>query len=249
MARSVADVAVLFEALAGPDAADPTSLGAPAYLPPDLDSGVRGLRVAFDEKVCSEGLAPPVAAALREAAEVLDDAGAAVEPIALPSSREAVDAFPTLVTTEAGVSHRNTPESQWPRYSPALRAALEAARTMTAVDYAAAHHARLAYRGAVAALFERVDLYIAPAWARTTPTLEEYAASDDSELAGLIEHTAPQNLSGVPTLSLPAALDERGVPYGFQLVAAPWREEALLRAGAVYERSRPALPFPVEVGA
>ncbi len=239
LTRCVADAAALYRATAGTDPDDPTTLRAPVEPADSNDDDPRGLRIGFDERYCSEGLDPRVASALGDAATALRDAGGELVSLALPSTREAVDAFPTLVTAEAALSHANTPETARSDYSPALRAAVEAGAAIPATEYARAHHARLAYRGALASVFERVDLFLAPAWARTTPTLAEYEASSDRELAALIEYTAPQNLAGVPCLSLPGGFDDAGVPYGIQLVGRPCGEAALLRAGAAWERARP----------
>jgi aspartyl-tRNA(Asn)/glutamyl-tRNA(Gln) amidotransferase subunit A len=56
--------------------------------------------------------------------------------------------------------------------------------------------------------------------------------------------TVPANLAGLPGLSVPAGLDEGGLPLGLQIVGRPFDEETVLRAGAVIEaaagRFRPA---------
>jgi amidase len=72
MARSVADVAIMLDAIAGRDARDPTSLDAP---PPntygEIGRGVRGLRIGIDREYALEGVDKGDAAALEEALKVL----------------------------------------------------------------------------------------------------------------------------------------------------------------------------------
>ena len=69
MTRSAADAAVMLGIIAGRDPKDPTSLAAPVpdYLA-DLDSGITGLRIAFDERDCTEGVDPGVTRMIKAAA-------------------------------------------------------------------------------------------------------------------------------------------------------------------------------------
>ncbi|MCZ7551520.1 MAG: amidase family protein [Anaerolineales bacterium] len=73
----------------------------------------------------------------------------------------------------------------------------------------------------------------------TTPiTAPPIEGKDALELAGLLtRYTAPFNLTGFPALSLPCGLAEDGLPVGLQLVAPPWSEARLLRAGAAFEQA------------
>ncbi len=248
MTRTVRDAALLLEAVAGYDPKDPTSLSAPVPRYADaLLRGAAGLRVGFDEAYCSAGVDTAIASALRDATRILAEAGAEIVSITLPETDAALGAFPVLVTCEASAAHRDTPPDRAHHYSPALAAAIKAGAATPAPDYARAHETRLAFAGALDRIFETIDVYLAPAWGRTTPTLDAYANSSDADLDALIRFTAPENLAGVPTLCLPAGLDDAGVPFGFQIVGRKMAEEAVLRAGATYERAtgfpdrRPAL--------
>jgi amidase len=54
-------------------------------------------------------------------------------------------------------------------------------------------------------------------------------------IAKLQRYTCPFNMSGHPTLTLPGGFTDHGMPVGVQLVAARWREDALVRAGAAFQ--------------
>jgi amidase len=54
-------------------------------------------------------------------------------------------------------------------------------------------------------------------------------------IARLQRYTCPFNMSGHPTLTMPGGFSGHGMPVGFQLVAAHWREDVLVRAGAAFQ--------------
>lgn len=236
MTRTVRDAALLLEAVAGFDPRDPTSSSAevPAYIEA-IEGGVKSLRVGFDEAYCSEGVDDRITRSLRKASEILADAGASIVQLTLPSTERAVEAFPTLVSSEAAAAHRRTPPDRALHYSASLAEAIQAGAATSAADYADAHRERLDFAGALDRTFEEIDVYLAPSWGRSTPTLSEYANSSDAELGALIRFTAPENLAGVPSVSLPGGVDEAGVPFGFQIVGRKLGEPAILRAAAAYE--------------
>jgi amidase len=229
MARGVADAAAIFEAISGHDPRDPTTLhGAPARLEADT-SGVRGLRVGYDEAYCRDGIAPLVADAISKSVDVLREAGAEICRLRVPERPEMISGWLVLCAMEAVAANDGFYPERGEDYGPALAAA----RAM--ID-------RIAVQRDWEAFFADVDLVIAPSTAGTTPTLEEGRTQMRGDgMRRLIRYTVPANLAGLPTLSLPAGLDPAGVPYGFQLVGNLCAEAVLLRAGQAVEE---ALGFP-----
>jgi len=239
MARSVTDVALLLGVIAGHDPDDPTSLPAPV---PDyaaeVDRGVRGLRVGYDERYCSDGLPAPIGSMLRHARDVLRDAGAEVRPVTIPPRTEVTLGWTTLCAVECALAHEATFPARRADYGPWLAALLDMGLQVSARDYARAHLARLAFAGALAPLFEQVDVLLSPATAWTSidaPLMEQ--GMDAGAVDVMLAYTAPYDASGSPTLSLPGGFDERGAPFGFQLVGRHLGEALLLRAGQVYQRA------------
>ena len=87
MTRSVADAAIMLEAIAGVDANDPTTLEAPAPpILPTLDGNVAGARLGFDRRYAAEGVDPAVAAAALEALRILAGLGAEVVDVEMPAA-------------------------------------------------------------------------------------------------------------------------------------------------------------------
>lgn len=102
MARSVRDVALMMEVMAGLDEHDSTS--APADVPPygaGLTGDVAGLRVGIPTEFVSQATSPGVRNALSDTTEALRDAGAIVTDISLPRTRYGVATYYILTMAEA----------------------------------------------------------------------------------------------------------------------------------------------------
>jgi amidase len=234
MTRSVEDAALLLESVgreAGRENQNP-----PFSFRKDVGKPTDNLRVGFDEKYCTEGVDPQITRCIRTMVDHLRDEGITIVELPMPSSEVAVANFPVIVSSEAALVHSKTPEDRFKDYSPGLRDALLAGKSFSALDYVKANSARREFSAKLDESFDQIDVFIAPSWGRTTPTLAEYEQSTDSELAALIRFTAPQNLAGLPALCLPGGLDRKGVPFGFQLFGSQWGDAEVLRIGALCER-------------
>jgi len=55
----------------------------------------------------------------------------------------------------------------------------------------------------------------------------------------MIRNTAPANLTGLPSISVPAGFTGQGLPFGLMLVGRPFEEERLLAAAHAYEQATP----------
>lgn len=250
MARCSADCAAVLGAIAGADDADPTALAAPVddYLGA-IGSGVRGLRIGFDEAWATRDVDAEIVAGLHAVLAALRVAGAQVVPVTMPATDEVIAAWAPLCTADAAAAHAATYPTQAAGYGPGLTTLLDAGRAASAVDYALAHDVRLNYRGALARVFASVDVVIAPAYMRQNPTLAAFATFGEAEQdwPELIRFTAPFDLSGTPTLSLPTGCNADGAPLGIQLLGPHLGEATLLRAGHAlqgvtdWHRRRPAL--------
>jgi aspartyl-tRNA(Asn)/glutamyl-tRNA(Gln) amidotransferase subunit A len=103
LARSAADVAPLFETMAGHDPLDSTSLTDP--LPPIvLDGQARGARIGVPAEYFIEGMQPEVEAAVRQAVEVFRSLGAEVVEISLPHTDLALPVYYLIAPAEASAN-------------------------------------------------------------------------------------------------------------------------------------------------
>ncbi len=238
MARSAADCAVMLNALAGADDDDPTALRAPV---PDysykLDGDLRGLRVGLVEQLGGPEVDAANITAMRECLAVLKAAGATLVPVSFPDTAPALTAWTPLCTAEVAAYHAANYPSRAAEYGPGLAGLLDTGIATSGIDYALAHDVRQIFRGQLARLFAGVDVVIAPAFQRQNLTLQDFATfgSGADDWSNLLRYTAPFDLSGTPTLSLPAGLNNDGAPFGFQLVAGDLQEALLLRAGHAWQ--------------
>ncbi len=251
MARSVADVARIYMAIAGFDALDATSLNVPVPAPPGLaaldDAAARavdtqGLRIGFDAAYASEGVASDVAAAVQSAAERLRALGAEIVPVRVPTWRALVQGWVMTTAVEVALAHQQTFPAQRRRYGPELASLLDLAARVTGQDYALLERARERFRADLQALFRghALDVLLCPAMPMATPDLAALDARPGSSngLTPMVTFTAPFNYSGHPSLTLPAGKSPDGRPIAIQLIAALQEEATLIRAGMRWERAR-----------
>jgi aspartyl-tRNA(Asn)/glutamyl-tRNA(Gln) amidotransferase subunit A len=126
---------------------------------------------------------------------------------------------------------------------PRMRALAEAGVAISAARYLAAIEALDAFRRAVTAAFENVDLVMTPsAAALPWPAEEPFPPVIDGREAGPRGHavyTAWVNACGHPALALPSAPAPNGLPIGFQLVGRFGADDLLLEIGARFEEAQP----------
>jgi Asp-tRNA(Asn)/Glu-tRNA(Gln) amidotransferase A subunit family amidase len=231
LARSVADAAVLLTVLAGPDPRDGRSLHVgPPFAPGDLAAGVAGMRVGL---LRNDGSGQPMAgpaqlAAARRAAEALAAAGAELVELDMPQLDGLRVVGGAILGMEAAAFHLPWLQTRLADYGEFMRQRVLAAFAYEAGAFVRAQQARAALRRAAAAILTRVDLLVGPIHPGPVPALGIPATN------GL---AIPFNCLGWPALTLPAGLDADGLPLSAQLVAGPWQEAALLRAGYVVEQA------------
>jgi amidase len=236
MARDVADSALMLAAMTGFDARDPLSYpAANDGLQPLAEVDPRTLRVAYSEDFGVCAVDPMIRAVFRRRVAALAPMFACCDPLA-ESLGEADRAF-DIARAEAFVAayadtQRNAPET----LGPNVRANLEMAASVTLADRAWAHLEATRIARQFQRLFERYDLILAPVTPLSPfPWTQLYAESID----GQTQHNYYQwlaltyvvTLAGNPALALPCGRDERGMPFGLQLIG-PLRGEARLLAMA-----------------
>ena len=116
-------------------------------------------------------------------------------------------------------------------FAAEVRQQLDYGRNLPVAKLVGALKARALLRHRVEALFQEVDLLISP----TTPRAA--LSFDQAAPANTPGYMALANLCGLPALSVPMGFDADGLPLGLQLIAAPFRDPLVLRAGKAYERA------------
>ena len=239
MARSAADAAALLAAIAGSDPKDPTAslMPVPDYLV-EMPRGLRGLRVGVDERWNTVGVDVPTRNAIAAALKVIESLGAERHAVTIPDAAQVTaDWFP-LCGIETAVAHEATYPSRKGEYGPALAGIIELGLSQRAVEYQKIVLRRHDYTGRMAAVFECVDLLIVPVTGVASPTLEWLARfGEDAEMmSGMLRHTCPFDMTGSPTITLPAGFTEAGTPLALQFVSRHFEESLLVRAGWAFQQ-------------
>jgi amidase len=239
MTRSAADAGAMLGAIAGLDPNDPTSLPAlvPDYLA-NLNSGIRGIRIGVDARYNEPQCDTAVIATLREAQRVLAKLGAVIKQVTVPNPKAVADAWGPIASAEVALVHEATYPSRASEYGQ-LANLIDAGRAVTARDLLRAHYERLAFSGALAKLFQDIDLLLVPTQPRADFTIaqEEDLFSTSEGLADFLRFVTPFDMSGSPTITLPSGFTSTGMPLSFQLVARHLEEELLVRAGHAYQQA------------
>ncbi|MPY95466.1 MAG: Asp-tRNA(Asn)/Glu-tRNA(Gln) amidotransferase subunit GatA [Acidimicrobiia bacterium] len=263
-AGSVADAALLYDAIGGHDAHDSTSIPR-AFEPtsPELGLGADGLRVGVISEMLDGSLAPgpDVARRVSAAAEALAAAGAKVDEVSVPAANYGLSAYYLIAPAEASsnlarfdgvryglrVDAPTTGEMQ--RASRTAGFGPEVKRRIMLGTYALSAGYYDAYYGKAlrvrtlivadfAAAYERFDVLLSP----TSPTTAfEIGAKSDDPLTMYLNdvYTIPSNLAGHPAVSVPFGVGDDGLPVGVQLLGPALSEGTLLRSAAVLEEAAP----------
>jgi aspartyl-tRNA(Asn)/glutamyl-tRNA(Gln) amidotransferase subunit A len=245
MTRTVLDTALMLQAMAGPDASDPWSIGldVPNYLAAARAEGdLRGARILY----CLAPPGRPVAAAVKAAFEAslarLADLGAVLEE--MPGEGFDIEPIWRVINHTTWRARFGAMVARsGNRMSPSLVRQVESASAVTGVQYQEAMIARAQLFRRVEALFSRADFL-------ATPTLLRPALPIDQDLfdpididgvkvpdlrASWFPWTMPWNLTGHPAISLNCDFSPEGLPIGLQLIGRFRAEPALLRAAALFE--------------
>jgi amidase len=239
-ARSAEDAAAILTVIAGPDDNDPTTIQAPVpdYLVAAAD-GVRGLRIGVDESFTSARTHPEVVAAVDAARKILQGLGARIRPVSFPSPYEALRGWFDICGAETAEVHAATYPSRAGEYHSGMAGLIEHGRTVSPVKVASAWVRRLEFAGRLAAAFNDIDVMLIPTMTTPAPTLPELEAfgADDDVLLQMIRYTAPFDLTGNPTIVLPAGFSSAGVPISMQIVGKHAGEAVLCAAGHAFQQA------------
>jgi aspartyl-tRNA(Asn)/glutamyl-tRNA(Gln) amidotransferase subunit A len=241
MAKTVEDVALLLQVMAGHDAHDPGTAPRPV---PDyassLNGDVRGLRIGVPQQYFYDALDPEVESAVRQALEVMKGLGASVRQVSWPSLRFATLTALTIVLAEASAFHEAWIRSRPQDYHPDIALLLKWGLLLPASAYLKAQRLRALMCREVAGLWREVDVLVTPATMLAAPRPGESPVRlGDRRLSmreALLRLMRPFNLTGLPAMSIPCGYTADGLPIGLQIAGKPFDETTILRVGHAYER-------------
>ena len=163
MARRVADVAIMFDAIAGVDPRDSTSLreSAPNSYS-DIGRGVEGLRIGLDREYALAGVDSGQAASIEQALKLLESLGARIVEVQMPSLTGIVEAAWLLCASEAVAAHAANYPSRAQEYGPFFREFLQLGASVTEAQLAGAKRVRVEFAARLHAVLADVDAIACP---------------------------------------------------------------------------------------
>ena len=256
VSRTVRDTAAVLDLLAGYEAGDPYT--APPLARPlahEVRHAAHGLRIGLlPHPLLPGGLDDPESrASVEEAGRLLEGLGHHVEiahPPAIGEQRFA-DLFTTIVAVNTAadllalerlVGRATRPDEVEPQ-TAFMR---DVGRATTSTDYLLAVAELHQWSRRVVEWWlprdgaKGWDLLCTPTIAGPPPRLGLLSGPDAmTHLLAILQYTAQFNVTGQPAISLPLHESRDGLPMGVQFVAAPWREDVLVRLAAQLEQARP----------
>jgi amidase len=239
MARSVADLRLGLEILAGRDIRDPRSVDASLKGPEPAHR-----RVALATEIPGNPLPAETIAAIEQAGAVLAQAGWKVETVTPPELEQVTEVWGYLFATDFGELVPLIAPIITPELTEILTQLTE--RYQPTISNAAVHTERSRLTRVWSAFFADYPVVIGPTWARL-PWAYDADLDPDTGLDVLIDtirFITPGNVLGLPSVALPMGVAD-GLPTGIQIYGDLWREELCLDAAQAIENVVGA-PLPID---
>ena len=236
LTRSVADLALAYDCMLRRDVDDP------AQAPRDIENtagqielGVANLRIArasgfFEDAADAAG---------RKAVDLVAASLGSTARADYPEPLRARAAAFLITMAEGAALHLDNVRARAADYDPDVRERLMAGALLPAAWVQKAQKFRRWHAAATSQMFQDVDILIAPSTPCQAPMLGQkmftLAGTEVAVRANLGVFTQPFSFIGLPIVSVPVWLDGEKLPIGVQLIAAPWREDIVLRAARALE--------------
>jgi aspartyl-tRNA(Asn)/glutamyl-tRNA(Gln) amidotransferase subunit A len=236
LCRSVADTAYMLQAMKGFDALDPVSIEAPAadYIGAMMQP-VTSLRIGLPTGDYFARLHPDIETAVMNALSILDSLTSESREVALPATPNFA---PLLAEGYAWHEEYLNDEANHSQYDAVTLERLLAAGSFSAADYIRTQQELLQTRNLINDVFNEVDVLVTP----TTPGLPERidqainpSQANTAELS--TRNTAPFNLYGIPTISVPIGFSNSGLPIGMQISSAKLGEEVMFSLAHAFQQA------------
>ena len=243
MTRTVKDCAILLGAIAGFDPFDDTSVDVPVpdYLA-DIDEGVDSIKIGLVKEMFQfEGLDKEVKKLVLDAVTCLEDNGAVVEEVSIPSTADSGAVFIATADVDAAAYHHQWLVNHGELYDWSTRVRLESATVQPAWAYINGQRLRSIIRREMKETLQKYDVVIMPTGPVPAPTIEASTGKPGGYYQGRLDlarrrYTSPAPLAELPAISVPCGFSESGLPVGMQIVGRAFDEKMLLRVSQSYEK-------------
>lgn len=261
IAKDVADCAAVLESIASYDKKDSTSIQrTDTDFTSALVKDVKGMKIGIPRDYFSRGLDSQVADSIMKAAGVLEKKGAILEEFDLSLVEYAIPAYYVIASAEAssnlarfdGVKygyrtgeyedlHNMYKKTRSEGFGPEVKRRIMLGSFVLSSGYYDAYYlkalrTKALIKQAFDRAFEKYDLILSPAAPTTAPKIGESLKDPLQMYLGDI-YTISVNLAGLPGITVPCGIDDKGLPIGMQLIGDCFKEKTMIRAAYTYEQS------------
>jgi aspartyl-tRNA(Asn)/glutamyl-tRNA(Gln) amidotransferase subunit A len=264
--RTVRDAAIKLEAMAGHDPKDSTSaVNEVPNFEAALTGDIRGLKVGIPKEYRMEGMDPEIESLWQQGANWMREAGAEIVDVSLPHTKYSLPAYYVLAPAECssnlarydGVRYGlrvpgNTLDEMYENTrdqgfgDEVKRRILIGTYVLSAGYYDAYYLKAQRVRNLIAQdfkkAFESVDVLLTPTAPSAAFPLDEKPTDPIAMYLNDI-FTVPASLAGLPGISVPAGLNQKGLPLGLQLLGPAFDENVVFRAAGVLESAAQFQPL------
>jgi aspartyl-tRNA(Asn)/glutamyl-tRNA(Gln) amidotransferase subunit A len=235
MAWTVQDCALLLQAMAGYDRADPASAdrSVPDFTA-DIAKGVKGLRIGVVRHFfeADNPVSPATLAGINHALDVFEHLGAEISEAKLSPLAEYHACGWLILSSEAYAIHEPWLKTRFNDYGELFRDRLAFGGFIRATDYVQALRRRRTLCQEMKTVMAGYDILVSASQTSEAPKITEVPKWGTMEKPSL---TMPFNLTGYPAMSVCTGFGAGGLPVCMQLIARPFAEATLFQAGHAYE--------------
>ena len=261
IAKDVTDCATILEIISSYDKKDSTSVRREdTDFTSALVEDVKGMKIGIPKDYFGEGLDPQVKDAILKAAKILEEKGAIVEEFDLSLVEYAIPAYYVIASAEAssnlsrfdGVKygyrtkayeglHNMYKKTRSEGFGPEVKRRIMLGSFVLSSGYYDAYYlkalrTKALIKKAFDRAFEKYDIILSPAAPTTAPKIGDSLSDPIKMYLGDI-YTISVNLAGLPGMTIPCGMDDKGLPIGLQLIGDCFKEKNIIRSAYTYEQS------------
>jgi aspartyl-tRNA(Asn)/glutamyl-tRNA(Gln) amidotransferase subunit A len=243
LTRCAEDAALVYEAIAGPDADDESTREYRELLAVSpIDAGVRGLRLAFAEDVFFDDADEEVAACVRATGDVFRDLGAQVGSLAFSQARKAMELNPKglVIAAEAYTLNRKLLDEHFDELDAIVAYRMLKGRDVPAHEYLQTELSWTALRADTNVALADVDALLCPTV--MIPAQPVTGVAEDIERYSrtnlqCLRNTAIGNILNLSAVTVPCGFTKAGLPVGLMIYGKSFGEETVLRVARAFQNA------------
>nr|XP_009858983.1 fatty acid amide hydrolase [Ciona intestinalis] len=235
----VRDVALFYALLSGPDPEYPLGLKQPKVKLPKFGGNLDGIKIGIDRRYFKD-CSPDMFKICSDALPLLESSGATLETAEFAEITDICIAHRITILSEMSTNISSDFDNEFNAISVPSRTLFALGRSITAQDFIQANKQRTRAIEITEEFFKKYDALVTPTTGQTAPLIhsDELAvgATNPSQDGVNMRFVALGNFTGIPAITVPVGYNDKGLPVGFQIMCAWWREDIALQIAEYLER-------------